>query len=132
MFVFCSLDFTVLKDHGNSDHWKYSVLYHERLQYWPNWKHSAIGDYSVRKLKPQEGGHYVVESEHKTCFFLGMYCLKTKAEVKMSRANMRDTLCEETIYYQCPPFLGALCRREVVRQRNMVMQNLIFQFRKRQ
>lgn len=35
-----------------------------------------------------------------------------------------DTYCRETIYYQCPPFLGPYCRNEVEFQRRAIMENL--------
>lgn len=43
-----------------------------------------------------------------------------------------DTYCSETVTYQCPPFLGPVCRREVDYQRKMIMRNLLIRFNKNQ
>lgn len=43
----------------------------------------------------------------------------------------KDTHCVETVQYQCPPFMGWLCRREVQFQRKAIMRNLTQQFSKK-
>lgn len=68
-------EFRILADHGNNDHWKYEVEYMELLSHWPYWENKSKGDFSVRKLPNEEGGEFVVESLHQTCFF-GFYCCK--------------------------------------------------------
>lgn len=35
-----------------------------------------------------------------------------------------DTYCKETIFYQCPPFMGSFCKSEVEYQRKAIMSNL--------
>lgn len=35
-----------------------------------------------------------------------------------------DTYCKETIFYQCPPFMGSICKSEVEYQRKAIMANL--------
>lgn len=69
--VIYRLDFTITADHGNRDHWKYSVLYKERLSHWPYWINVATADFDVR-ITNEKG--YLVESHHRTCFFHGFYC----------------------------------------------------------
>ncbi|XP_050075629.1 uncharacterized protein LOC126563062 [Anopheles maculipalpis] len=124
------LNFRVLADHGNFEHWKYSVEYDERLSHWPHTFNTAVGHYSVRKLPESEGGQYSVASTHRTCFLMGLFCVNSKGEFKMSRIHLEDTYCEETVYYQCPFFFGRFCRREVEFQRTAIMENLKQQFKK--
>uniref|UniRef100_A0A1Q3F8U8 Uncharacterized protein n=1 Tax=Culex tarsalis TaxID=7177 RepID=A0A1Q3F8U8_CULTA len=118
------LDFNIVKDHGNVHHWQYSVQYTERLSHWPYSKNVALGHFSVRKLPEEEGGQYSVASTHKTCFLLGLFCLNSKGEFKISYLNEQDTFCQETVEYQCPFLFGRFCRREVEYQRVAIMQNL--------
>uniref|UniRef100_A0A182TFZ8 Uncharacterized protein n=1 Tax=Anopheles melas TaxID=34690 RepID=A0A182TFZ8_9DIPT len=125
------LNFRILADHGNFEHWKYTVEYDERLSHWPHTFNTAIGHYSVRKLPESEGGHYSVASTHRTCFLLGLFCLNAKGEFKISRIHQEDTYCEETVRYQCPFFFGRFCRREVEFQRQAIMENLRLQFKQK-
>ncbi|KFB48233.1 AGAP005820-PA-like protein [Anopheles sinensis] len=125
------LNFNILADHGNFEHWKYTVTYDERLSHWPYLVNTAIGHFSVRKLPEAEGGQYSVASTHKTCFLLGLFCLNSKGEFKMSRIHQNDTVCEETVFFQCPFFFGRLCRREVEFQRQAIMRNLESHFRQK-
>ncbi|XP_058464654.1 uncharacterized protein LOC131438569 [Malaya genurostris] len=124
------LDFKILADHGNLDHWKYSVEYRERLSHWPYTSNTAVGHYSVRKLPELEGGQYSVASTHKTCFLLGLFCLNSKGDFKISYHNELDTFCQETVLYQCPFLFGRFCRREVEFQRTAIMDNLTKHFSK--
>ncbi|KAL9702019.1 hypothetical protein quinque_005460 [Culex quinquefasciatus] len=119
-----SLDFNIVKDHGNVHHWQYSVEYTERLSHWPYSKNVALGHFSVRKLPEAEGGQYSVASTHKTCFLLGLFCLNSEGEFKISYLNEHDTYCQETVKYQCPFLFGRFCRREVEYQRTAIMGNL--------
>lgn len=41
-----------------------------------------------------------------------------------------DTYVVEIVNYQCPPFFGPVCRREVEFQRKAIMRNLAAQFDK--
>ncbi|EDS32223.1 conserved hypothetical protein [Culex quinquefasciatus] len=118
------LDFNIVKDHGNVHHWQYSVEYTERLSHWPYSKNVALGHFSVRKLPEAEGGQYSVASTHKTCFLLGLFCLNSEGEFKISYLNEHDTYCQETVKYQCPFLFGRFCRREVEYQRTAIMGNL--------
>lgn len=113
-----------------NERWKYSIIYREKLSHWPYWINVSSGNFSIYKLTPQEGGQHVIESEHRTCFFNGKYCLKSKGNFQCQRSGLTDTYCIETVYYQCPPFLGTFCRREVEYQRKAIMQNLIYHFAK--
>ncbi|XP_049291091.1 uncharacterized protein LOC125768027 [Anopheles funestus] len=123
------LNFRVLAEQGNFEHWRYTVEYDERLSHWPHTFNTAIGHYSVRKRTESEGGQYSVASTHRTCFLLGLFCVNSKGEFKMSRVHQEDTYCEETVQYQCPFFFGRFCRREVEFQRQAIMENLKQQFK---
>ncbi|XP_063695806.1 uncharacterized protein LOC134827166 [Culicoides brevitarsis] len=125
-------EFRILKDHGNFNHWKYEVEYIERLSHWPYWKNANMGYFSVYKLPQEQGGEYVVDSTHKTCFFAGLYCLKANGQFKFSNTHsLKDTQVVETVQYQCPPFIGSLCRREVEFQRKAIMDNLKLHFERK-
>lgn len=144
----------------------------ELLSHWPHWKNKNRGHFSVRRLPIEEGGEYVVESLHKTCFFTGFYCCKYQSfhiyhfllhqssrivtlnkksrardffpfllffifflvksigEFKFSPVNIKDTMVQESVQYQCPPFMGSFCRREVEYQRKTIMDNLKKHFEK--
>lgn len=39
-----------------------------------------------------------------------------------------DTYVVEKVFYQCPPFIGPFCRREVEFQRKAIMYNLTAHF----
>uniref|UniRef100_A0A336LSX5 CSON003270 protein n=1 Tax=Culicoides sonorensis TaxID=179676 RepID=A0A336LSX5_CULSO len=121
-------EFRILKDHGNFNHWKYDVEYMERLSHWPHWKNVNIGHFSVYKEPVEKGGEFVIDSVHKTCFFAGLYCLKSLGQFKMSKIHMKDTLVVETVQYQCPPFMGNFCQREVEFQRRAILDQLKFHF----
>jgi len=121
------LEFKVFADHGNNEDWKYSVEYIEKLSQWPYWKNQATGNFRVRKVVRERKYVYLVESTHKTCFF-GIYCVKSIGEFQITDLNNQDTLCTETVKYQCLPFLGAFCRKEVEYQRKKIMYNLSYHF----
>ncbi|XP_055610464.1 uncharacterized protein LOC129757310 [Uranotaenia lowii] len=125
------LDFNIIADHGNMDHWKYSVEYTERLSHWPYTKNANVGHFSVRKLPDAEGGQYSVASTHRTCFMLGFACFNSMGEFKISYLNEQDTYCQETVQYQCPFLFGRFCRREVEFQRKAIMANLNKHFRQK-
>lgn len=146
------LEFKVSADHGNNEDWKYSVEYIEKLSQWPYWKNQATGNFRVRKVIRERKYVYLVESTHKTCFF-GIYCgmplldvvcrhdiwhnnflfaVKSMGEFQITDLNDQDTLCTETVKYQCLPFLGAFCRKEVEYQRKKIMYNLSYHFSKQE
>lgn len=54
--------------------------------------------------------------------------VKSTGEFKIEEINESDTHVTETVKYQCPPFIGSLCRREVEYQRIKIMQNLSYHF----
>ncbi|KAG5680407.1 hypothetical protein PVAND_009916 [Polypedilum vanderplanki] len=105
------LDFKIIADHGNNEDWKYSVEYLEKLSHWPYWLNTNVGHFHVHKVIRDRKYVYLVESLHKTCFY-GLYCLKTIGEFQITDLNNEDTLCTETVKYQCPPLLGWLCRNQ--------------------
>lgn len=58
-----------------------------------------------------------------------LFTVKAKGDFKCSNINGNsDTYCIETVNYQCPPFMGSFCRREVEFQRKAIMKNLTLQF----
>ncbi|XP_018804774.1 PREDICTED: uncharacterized protein LOC108978778 [Bactrocera latifrons] len=118
------LSFNIIGDSGHAHDWRYTVEYWERTSHWPHFFSKATADYIVKKTMPGEKDPtYTIESRHTTCFFKGIYCMISTSEFKC-RAKGRDTYCEEDIVYQCPPFLGTICRRELENQRKTVMENL--------
>ncbi|XP_031631761.1 uncharacterized protein LOC116346011 [Contarinia nasturtii] len=123
------LNFIVTKEEGHFNHWKYSIEYTERLSHWPYWINVAEADFVVKKLLQDERGQYSVTSDHRTCFLGGLYCLYSTGEfLFVTRGS--DTYVVETVNYQCPPFFGPVCRREVEFQRKAIMQNLSVHFNK--
>ena len=73
-FTFCnfSIDFDIIDESGNFDHWKYTAQYKEYLSHLPFIEHIAHGSFNV---KPK-GNHFIIESTHSTCFFFNKYCCK--------------------------------------------------------
>ncbi|XP_053952935.1 uncharacterized protein LOC128859845 [Anastrepha ludens] len=125
------LDFKIITDSGHAHDWRYTVEYTERLSHWPYWLNKAKADYIVTKTMPGvDPAVYAIESKHKTCFFKGTYCLHSISEFKCTAAG-KDTYCSEHIQYQCPPFLGEACRRELEYQRQAVIHNLTVIFSKK-
>ncbi len=70
------LDFKILNDHGNINDWNYSVEYFEKLSYYPHWINRNIGHFNVKKATIDGRQTYLIESNHKTCFFFNLYCRK--------------------------------------------------------
>lgn len=122
------VSFKITDDSGNYEHWKYSVIYKERLSHWPYWENVGTADYSVRYEQAASTEIYIVASKHTTCFLAGFYCLSSEGDFRFA-ANGSDTFCREKVRYQCPPFFGRMCRREVEFQRNAIMENLKKHFR---
>lgn len=146
------LEFKILSDTGNMNDWRYSVEYIEKLTHWPYWQNQATGSYHVKKAIKNMKQIYLVESTHKTCFF-AFYCgeitfgfdflvihstclflisVKSIGEFQITDINSQDTLCVESVKYQCPPFLGSFCRKEVEYQRKKIMYNLTYHFSQHQ
>lgn len=57
-----------------------------------------------------------------------VFTVKSIGEFKFTDINNQDTLCTETVKYQCPPFLGSYCRKEVEYQRKKILYNLAYHF----
>ena len=68
----CRMEFNIISESGNMDHWKYSVEYTEKLSHLPSIGNSATGHYSI---KP-DGQSYLISSEHNTCFLGSYFCGK--------------------------------------------------------
>ncbi|XP_044270875.1 uncharacterized protein LOC123015286 [Tribolium madens] len=123
------VDFTILKESGNYDHWKYTTQYSEFLSHWPYLRNEAIAHFEV-KARPEENV-YLITSVHKTCL-MGFFCLDSEGEFKFSKNGASNgALCEENVLYQCPAILAPFCRREVAFQRTAIMDNLKIYFRKK-
>lgn len=124
-------NFKIISDTGNFDHWKYSVIYEEKLSHWPYWSNIANADYSVRyEVQPDNKKHYIVASNHRTCFFMGLVCYKSEGVFDLTESNTNDTYYIERVRYQCPPFFGSVCRREVEYQRLAILENLRMSFKR--
>jgi hypothetical protein len=66
-----SVDFNILSEGGNYDHWHYSAKYEEFLLYQPYIRYFIDGHFNV---KPAGGGAYIIQSTHNTCFLSGLFC----------------------------------------------------------
>lgn len=115
-------DFNIISESGNYDNWHYTVEYTEHLRYIPFIRNFGRGDYSVK----QEGEHYVINSNHVTCFF-SMFCVKSTSEFRFEKHG-DDTKCTETVQYQCPVLFNSLCSKEVEQQRRDIMKRLKISF----
>lgn len=72
--VYFSVDFNIIAESGNYDHWKYSTEYSEHLSHWPYFSNYAVAHFNV-KASPKKDV-YLIDSVHKTCLFLGYFCCK--------------------------------------------------------
>lgn len=84
------IDFTITKDEGHFNHWRYSVVYKERLSHWPYWINVADADFEVKKLDQSKNGEYLVASTHRTCFAAGLYCCKCLMNKVLLQINQLD------------------------------------------
>jgi hypothetical protein len=66
-----SIDFSILSEDGNYDHWHYSTRYEEFLLCLPYIRYFIDGHFNV---KPAGGGTYIIQSTHNTCFLSGFFC----------------------------------------------------------
>lgn len=114
------IDFTILSEDGNYDHWKYSARYEEFLLYFPYIRYFIDGHFNV---KPAGGGTYIIQSTHNTCFLSGLFCLFTEAEFRFEQVGT-NTRCVKKISYECPIASTLLCHHEVLNQQHAVMSNL--------
>lgn len=67
-------NFVITAESGNREHWKYSVLYTERLSHWPYWENKSTADFDVKRSSHLADATFLVESLHRTCFLSGLYC----------------------------------------------------------
>lgn len=72
--VIYSVDFKVLAESGNYEHWKYSVAYTENLSHWPYLSNTAIAHFEVKPDAKNE--LFFINSVHQTCFLRGYLCRK--------------------------------------------------------
>lgn len=61
-----------------------------------------------------------------SCFF----SVKSMGEFQITDLNEKDSLCVETVKYQCPMFMASFCRKEVEYQRKKIVTNLQLHFSK--
>ncbi|KAF5288046.1 hypothetical protein FQR65_LT12096 [Abscondita terminalis] len=123
------VDFNILSDTGNYQHWKYSTEYTEHLSHWPYLKNTALAHYNVKT-----GPHnvYYIISNHNTCMLEGLLCLESESEFKFSlNDGVYGARCTETVRYQCPFLFAPFCRREVKYQRASIFHNLMIHFDKK-
>lgn len=141
-------NFVITSESGNREHWKYSVLYTERLSHWPYWENKSTADFDVKRTSHNTDATFTVESLHRTCFLGGLYCRKyilggafgefckinifsvhSRGEFRFNNVG-DDTYANEVVEYECPPFFGSFCTREVVFQRKAIVHNLTVVFSK--
>ncbi|XP_008543899.1 uncharacterized protein LOC103568717 [Microplitis demolitor] len=112
-------NFNIIDETGNLDHWKYSVHYKEHLSQFPSIRNTAQGHYSI---KP-DGNGFVINSDHRTCFFTNYDCVNSKSSFKFI-PDGRNTKCIEYVDYECPIAFSKFCYNEVMFQRNEIMNGL--------
>lgn len=77
MFIyFFRIDFNIIKESGNYDHWKYSAEYSEHLSHWPYLYNVALAHFDVKASTKKD--IYYVTSVHRTCLFSGYFCCMLK------------------------------------------------------
>lgn len=72
--IFFSIDFMIIAESGNYEHWQYTTKYTEHLSHWPYLKNIGIGHFSVHSNWRKQ--HYYINSTHDTCFLPGLMCCK--------------------------------------------------------
>lgn len=60
--------------------------------------------------------------------FSSSITVKAIGQFKFSKVHSKDTHAIETVQYQCPPFMGNYCQREVEFQRRAILNNLKVHF----
>ncbi|XP_015171572.1 PREDICTED: uncharacterized protein LOC107063922 [Polistes dominula] len=119
------VNFNIIAESGNYDHWQYSVEYTEYLRYFPLIKNVGVGHFSIRN----ENGIYLISSNHNTCFFWFL-CVKSTSEFKFEKDEEKNTRCTENVEYHCPITFKFLCDKEVTEQRKEIMNRLKVAFSK--
>lgn len=117
------LEFYVTKEHGNYEHWQYSVKYKEYLSQLSFITNVADAHIEVLPSTPSHP-EFLIRSHHVTCF-LDSYltCVRSDSEFTFLQRD-QDTLCTERVQFQCPAILSAFCQREVLYQREEIFNNL--------
>lgn len=67
------MNFEILDESGNYEHWKYRVYYTEYLSQFQSFENFAWADFEVKKLGKNK---YAIYSKHKTCFITSFFCGK--------------------------------------------------------
>lgn len=114
------LDFNIVAERGNYDHWQYSAEYTEFLSSFPFIRNFIVSHFSV---KPDKEGSYTIESTHSSCFYTRLACLSSESEFRFYPVET-GTRCVENVTYECPFLFSTLCYREVMYQRKEIMSNL--------
>ncbi|KAG8238345.1 hypothetical protein J437_LFUL018281 [Ladona fulva] len=112
------INFDIISEKGNYDHWEYITEYTEHLSQLPFIKNNNEGHFII---KP-DGNEYLILSHHKTCFF-SYFCVKSDSEFRFS-IDSGKTNCTELVTYECPSLLTSFCRKEVTFQRQAIKANL--------
>ncbi|XP_068082601.1 uncharacterized protein [Anabrus simplex] len=113
------VDFTVLAESGNYDHWSYSIHYTEYLQYLPMLHYSNYGHFDVKPLVDS----FIIWSNHSACFLTDVTCVNSKAEVHFTQRGA-DTACLERVTFSCPAIFTSVCQYEIDTQRKAFAVNL--------
>ncbi|GJQ68760.1 hypothetical protein Trydic_g17292 [Trypoxylus dichotomus] len=103
------IDFTILDESGNYDHWKYSVMYSEHLSHWPYLENHAVAHFGVKADEKNNVFH--IESTHRTCLFNGNFCVNSKSTFKFIKESTQDTRCQEEVEFQRTAIMKNLQRR---------------------
>lgn len=69
-------------------------------------------------------------NSHESKIQISFLLVNAIGEFQITDLNSEDSLCIETVSFQCFPFLGSFCRREVEYQRKKIMYNLSQHFAK--
>ncbi|KAI5740420.1 hypothetical protein M8J76_003668 [Diaphorina citri] len=117
------LEFYVTKEHGNYEHWQYSVKYKEvlsQLSFITNVADASIQVLPSTKTRPE----FIILSHHVTCFFDSYFtCVRSESEFKFLQRD-QDVIGMEKVHFQCPAIMSAFCHREVLYQRQEIFDNL--------
>ncbi|XP_057658543.1 uncharacterized protein LOC130895330 [Diorhabda carinulata] len=120
-------DFSILDESGNYEHWKYSTEYFENLSHWPYLPNRSVAHFDIKAFV--KNSEYYINSVHRTCLFMGFYCLNSESVFKFSdNDETKGASCEENVKYECPSIFSLFCRREVIYQRKSIMNNLYKHF----
>ncbi|PSN40573.1 hypothetical protein C0J52_10789 [Blattella germanica] len=114
------LEFNILAESGNYDHWQYSVEYTEFLSSYPFIHNFIVSHFNV---KPADKGAFVIQATHSSCFYTRLACLSSESEFRFEQEGS-NTNCIENITYECPFAFSSLCHREVMYQRTKIKSNL--------